>query len=67
MIPDLDLLRATQLLVSRHGVDAALLAAQRTDELLDQAGLEGAAIWKSLTRAVEKLLSVVPNAGEKPN
>ena len=67
MISDLDILRAAQLLVKRHGTDAPVVAAQRADELLDRGDLEGVAVWKSIARAVEELLRVVPNVGEKVN
>ena len=40
MIPEIDMWRAANLLVKRHGRDAAVLAAQRADECL-AAGDEG--------------------------
>ena len=43
MIPDLDILRAAQLLVKRHGADARIVAAQRADELFNEGHL-GAAL-----------------------
>ena len=67
MIVDLDLLRAAQLLVKRHGANAWIVAAQRTDELLDRGDHEGVVIWKAIMRAVEELERVRPNVGEKVN
>ncbi len=67
MISDLDVLRAAQLLVKRHGDNAPVVAAQRADELLDRGDLEGVAVWKSITRAVEELLRVEPKVGERVN
>ncbi len=64
---DLDILRAAQLLVKRHGADAPVVAAQRADELLDSGDLDGVAVWKSIMRAVEELLRVAPNVGERVN
>lgn len=69
MIPDLDLdlFRAAQLLVKRHAEDAAIVAAQRADELAREGDFEGAAVWTSILRAVEELQRVKPNVGEKVN
>jgi hypothetical protein len=58
VIPDLDILRAAQLLVKRYSADAPVVAAQRADELLDRGDFDGVAVWKSITRAVEELLRV---------
>jgi hypothetical protein len=44
MIYDLDILRAANILIKRHGVDAAMLAAQRADELLEEGDTDGCAI-----------------------
>ena len=67
MISDLDILRAAQLLVKRHGPDTPVVAAQRAEELLAVGDVEGFAVWKSIMRAVEELLRVVPNVDEKVN
>jgi hypothetical protein len=67
VISDPDIFRAAQLLVKRHGKDAPVVAAQRADELFEQGDLDGVAVWKSITRAVEELLRVKPNVGEKVN
>ncbi len=67
VISDLDILRAAQRLVKRHGADAPVVAAQRADQLLNAGDLEGVAVWRSITRAVEELLRVVPNVGERVN
>jgi len=67
VIPDLDILRAAQLLVKRHGADAPVVAAQRADELLAAGDLDGVAVWRSITRAVDELLRVELNVGEKVN
>ena len=67
MISDLDILRAAQLLVKRHGASALVVAGQLADELLDVGDLEGVAVWKSVRRAVEELLRVVPNVGKRVN
>ncbi|HWI25350.1 MAG TPA: hypothetical protein VN668_00145 [Stellaceae bacterium] len=38
---DLDIWRAAHLLIKRHGADAAVVAAQRADELLAAGDVEG--------------------------
>ena len=40
-IDDIDLWRAAQLLVKRHGADAPVVAAQRADELFSENDFEG--------------------------
>ena len=40
-IDDMDGWRAANLLVKQHGEDAALVAAQRADDLLAQGDIEG--------------------------
>jgi hypothetical protein len=40
-IADLDIWRATNFLVKRHGEDAAIVAAQRADVLLATGDVEG--------------------------
>jgi hypothetical protein len=44
-----------------------VVAAQRADELLDRGDLDGVAVWKGITRAVEELLRVSPRVGERVN
>ncbi len=53
--------------MKRHGDDAPVVGALRADELLEAGDLEAVAVWKNITRVVEKLLRVVPNVGEKVN
>ncbi len=48
MIADVDIWRAASLLIKRHGDDAAVVAAQRADELLAAGDLEGGAVWKQI-------------------
>lgn len=67
VISDHDLLRAAQLVINRHGEDAAIVAAQRVDELAREGDFEGAAVWTSILRVVEELLRTTPNVDEKVN
>src|SRR5215469_11870851 len=55
MIPDLDIYRAAKLVIDRHGEEAALYAAARTAVLAGEGDLEGAAVWRQITAAVEEL------------
>jgi hypothetical protein len=67
MIDDRDIWRAAQLLLKRHGEDAAVQAAQRADELLAEGDSEGCAIWKRILEAVGELSRTVPAEGERVN
>ena len=67
MISDPDIWRAAQLIVKRHGADAAIVAAQRANELFEDGDPDGAAIWKRILHAVEELQRVTPKVGEREN
>ncbi len=64
MNPDLDIYRAANVLVKRHGADAPIQAAMRADALLDKGDLDGYAVWKRILRAVEELQGSEPKPGE---
>ncbi len=55
-IVDIDIWRAVNLLVQRHGRDAAIVAAQRADECLASGDVEGQAVWKRIVEAILELL-----------
>jgi hypothetical protein len=67
MISDPDIWRAAQLMIKRHGEDAAIATAQRADELFNENDLDGAAVWRRILHAVEELQRVKPKVGEKVN
>ena len=67
MIDDLDILRAANILIKRHGNDAAIEAAQRADELLAAGDPEGRAVWKRILAAVKELMRTTPAEGERVN
>jgi hypothetical protein len=67
VLPNHDLLGAAQLVIKRHGDDAAVVTKQRVDELARGGDFEGAAVWTSILRVVEELLRVKPNAGDRVN
>jgi hypothetical protein len=67
-IADIDVWRAADLLIKRHGgKDAAIVAAQRADECLASGDLDGQGIWKRIVEAILDLLRTAPNDGERIN
>ena len=67
MIDDLDILRAANILIKRHGTDASIVAAQRADELLEAGDMDGCAIWKRILAAIAELTRTTPAEGERVN
>jgi hypothetical protein len=67
MIDDHDLWQAAQLMIKRHGEDALVVAAQRADELFEEGDLDGAAVWRRITAAIEDLQRMEPKTGERVN
>jgi hypothetical protein len=51
----IDMYRAAKLVIDRHGNDATLYAAARTAVLSGEGDVEGAAVWRQITAAVEEL------------
>ncbi len=62
MIGDLDIYRAANDLIERHGEDAALEAAMRANAMLEKGDLEGQVVWKRIVRAVEEVLQDAASA-----
>jgi hypothetical protein len=62
-----DLWHAAGLLVKRHGRDAAIVAAQRSDECLAAGDIDGQALWKRIVDAVLELVREKPHDGETVN
>jgi len=67
MVSDLDIWRAANILVKEHGEEAAIIAAQRADELLAKGDVEGQIVWKRIVRAVAELQKREPGEGERVN
>jgi hypothetical protein len=67
MVDDPDVWRVANLLVKRHGDDAALVAARRADELLAATDFEGCRIWNRILEAVAELTRTTPAEGERVN
>ena len=55
MISELDIYRAANLLIDRHGGDALIQAARMIDRMLDLGDPEGRQVWKRIKRAIEAL------------
>ena len=55
MISDVDIWRAANLLIRRHGEDAEVEAAKRADQMLDRGDLDGSAVWRRIRRAIVEL------------
>ena len=64
-LPDLDIFRSANLLVTQHGEDAPIHAAMRADAMLEKGDLDGYATWKRILRAVEELQGTEPEPGVK--
>ena len=53
MISEIDIWRAANLLIRKHGANAELEAAKRADLMLDRGDDEGRLLWSRIRRAVE--------------
>jgi hypothetical protein len=55
MIDDPDIFRTAQLLLQRHGDDAAIRAARRADELEDEGNINASLVWRNVIEAIDDL------------
>ena len=55
MISEIDIYRAANLLIERHGTDAVIEAARHVDRMLDRGDPEGQRVWQRVKRAIEEL------------
>jgi hypothetical protein len=55
MVPEIDIWRAANLLIRRHGANAELEAAKRADLMLDRGDDDGRLLWARIRRATETL------------
>ncbi len=67
VIPDLDIYRSANVLVTRHGEDAPIEAAMRADAMLEKGDLGGYDVWKRIVKAIEELQRSEPREGERVN
>jgi hypothetical protein len=61
MIPLIDIWRAANLLIRKHGVKAGLGVAKRTDTMLDRRGEDGRLLWARIRRTIEALRPTDPS------
>ncbi len=64
MTSDLEIYRAANALIKKHGPDAPTHAAIRAVAMLDKGDLGGYAVWRRILRAVEGLQKTEPESGE---
>ena len=57
---DLDIWRAANLLIEQHGPRAIVEATKREIELLQSGEQQGAAMWRRIISAINKLMSEKP-------
>jgi hypothetical protein len=55
MVSDLDIYRAANLLIDRHGGDALIEAARMIDRMLERGDPEGRQVWRRIKGAIEQL------------
>lgn len=67
MIADIDIWRTAWLMVERYGDGAGFETAARADELMEAGDLDGAATWRRILGAVEKLQRTEPVVGGMVN
>jgi hypothetical protein len=68
MTPALDIYRAANVLVQRYGAEqAALMAAQRIDALLELGDVDGQVVWKGILHAVQELTRAARKPDERIN
>jgi hypothetical protein len=60
LVPEIDVWRAANLLIRRHGANAELEAAKRADLMLDRGDDERRHLWARIRRAIEEDLPAEP-------
>jgi hypothetical protein len=55
LVPEIDIWRAANLLIRKHGANAELEAAKRADLMLDRGDDDGRLLWARIRRAIEDL------------
>ncbi len=64
MVEEIEIFRAANRLIQRHGQDAEFEAAKQADAMIERGDPEGLAVWKRILRAVEDLQRTKPSSGE---
>ncbi len=60
MIPEIDIWRAANLMLKRHGEKAQAECVTRPDELAAAGDYDGVAVWRRITDAVAQLANTTP-------
>jgi hypothetical protein len=60
MIPEVDIWRVANLMLTRYGDEAMLESAQRADELAADGDRAGAATWLRIANAIAQLANTTP-------
>jgi hypothetical protein len=60
VIPEIDIWRAANLMLKRHGEKAFDESSMRADELAADGDHDGASTWRRITAAVEQLVNNIP-------
>ena len=58
MVPDRDIWRAVNLLISEYGDGAEFVAARRANEMHERGDYDGEAVWLRIRRAIVELQAV---------
>jgi hypothetical protein len=61
MVTELDIYRAANMLIERHGADAVIEAARMIDRMLNHGDTEGRQVWRRIKSAIE-VLQALPGA-----
>jgi hypothetical protein len=61
---ELDVWRAAQVIINRHGADAELVVARRVDHMIARGNADGEEIWRKILAAIRELQKNRPPPGE---
>jgi len=60
VVEEIDIYRSANLLIKRHGDEAAIFAAMQADTCLEKGDLDGKVAWLAVIKAVEELQDTTP-------
>ena len=63
MIPEIDIWRVANLMLTRYGDEADIESALRAEELAEEGDHNGAAVWRRVTDAIGQLVDTTLPAG----
>ena len=64
VVEEIDIYRSANLLIKRHGDEAAIFAAMQADACLEKGDLDGKVTWLAVIKAVEELQDTTPPDGD---